>query len=60
MLISHGLQNTRAQMEAKPAEIIARLEESRDGLVAKRVGLERKIVELKARQEKERKVKDAP
>lgn len=47
-------------MEAKPAEIIARLEESRDGLVAKRVGLERKIVELKARQEKERKVKDAP
>lgn len=46
-------------MEAAPAEIIARLEESRVGLVAKRTGLERKITELEARQRKERKVEDA-
>lgn len=49
----------RAEMEAAPAEIITRLEESRVGLVAKRTGLESKITELEARQRKERKVEDA-
>lgn len=45
-------------MEAAPAEIIARLEESRGSLVGKRIGLERKIAELEARQGMERRVKD--
>jgi len=35
--------------EATPAEKIAQLEEQRSGLIAKRLGLERKIVELEAR-----------
>jgi len=37
------------QREASPAEKIAQLEEHRGGLVAKRIGLERKIAELEAR-----------
>lgn len=47
-------------MEAAPAERIARLEESRVGLVAKRIGLENKIAQLEVRQGKERKVEDSP
>lgn len=46
-------------MEIAPAEIIAQLEESRSGLVAKRISLERKIAELEARRAKETKVGDA-
>lgn len=45
-------------MEATPAEIIARLEVSRGVLVGKRIGLERKIADLDARQGLGRKVED--
>jgi len=37
------------QREATPAERIAQLEEQRGALVAKKLGLERKILELEAR-----------
>ncbi|MCJ1363755.1 hypothetical protein MMC16_002864 [Acarospora aff. strigata] len=40
----------QARCEATPAEMIVQLEEAREALVAKRIGLERKITELKARQ----------
>jgi len=36
--------------EETPAEKIAQLEETRGGLIAKRIGLERKIQELEMRQ----------
>ena len=44
------LQGIQARCEATPAEMIVQLEEAREALVAKRIGLERKITELKARQ----------
>ncbi|SLM33323.1 hypothetical protein LPUS_01788 [Lasallia pustulata] len=40
----------KARREATPMAKIAQLEEARSGLVAKRLGLERKIAELEARQ----------
>jgi hypothetical protein len=42
-------QVVQKQHEATPAEKIARLEEQRGALVAKRMGLERKIKELEMR-----------
>lgn len=42
-------QKVEKQREATPAEKIAQLEEQRGGLVAKRLGLERKIRKLEMR-----------
>jgi len=42
-------QKQEKQREATPAEKIAQLEEQRGGLIAKRLGLERKIKELEMR-----------
>ncbi|MCJ1470050.1 hypothetical protein MMC07_008695 [Pseudocyphellaria aurata] len=52
-------RDTRARTEAGPAEMIARLQETRTGLVAKRNGLERKIADLEARHGKESILEDA-
>jgi len=43
------IQEVKARREATPAEQIAQLEEMRGPLVAKRIGLERKIQGLEAR-----------
>ena len=40
----------KTRREATPAEKIAQLEEARSGLVARRIGLEKKIAGLQARQ----------
>lgn len=42
-------QIRQKQREATPAEKIAQLEEQRGGLIAKRMGLEKKIRELEMR-----------
>jgi hypothetical protein len=47
-LLQQVIQKTR---EATTAEKIAQLEERRGGLVAKRMGLEKKILELEARKQ---------
>jgi len=44
------LQEIKARREATPAEKISALEESRGALIARRLGLERKIAVLEARQ----------
>jgi hypothetical protein len=43
------LQLAEKRREATPAEKIAQLEEQRGGLIAKRLGLEKKIKELEMR-----------
>lgn len=49
MILMQDWQKQEKQREATPAEKIAQLEEQRGGLIAKRLGLERKIKELEMR-----------
>ena len=57
------MQKETARREMTPAEKIAILEQTRSGLVARKIGLENKIRQLEARRvktEEQAEVKDRP